>query len=313
MTDLSSINLNLLKILDALLSESHVTGAGLKLGMSQSATSTALKQIRDLLDDPILVRGQGSQMFLTDYAKSIQGQVSRLTRELSHLFNRETFDPSLSSRVFHIGLSDYLSFVLLPDLINHLEKRAPQIKLIVHHVNYFNDANRLETGELDLVLGSFPDAPRHIESEALYEDYPVFVAHKAHPLFASSKAPKLKDIIQYPLIMVSYMNDPTDNYLDRLIKSQGLEAQAKVVVPHALIALLTLKKNHYITHTVKRIAEPIAKWVGLDFLPTPKDLPKIERQTPYVAQQYWYKTSTQDTGHQWLRHLIKEVADRVLK
>lgn len=310
MTDLSNINLNLLKILDAILCESHVTAAGIKLGLSQSATSTALKQIRDLLGDPILVRGQGSQMYLTDYAKSIQGQVARLTRELSNLLHREEFDPGSSTRVFHVGLSDYLSFVLLPDLINRLDKAAPDAKLIVHHVNYFNDARQLESGELDLILGSFPDAPRHIECEALYKDHPVFVAHKSHPLFEYDKEIVLIDIIQYPLIMVSYMNDPTDNYFDRLIKSEGLNARVKVVVPHALIALLSLKKNNYITHTVKRIAEPVAKWAGLDFLPTPKDLPKQVSQTPYIAHQYWYKTTTDDAEHQWFRSVIKEAAGR---
>lgn len=309
MADLSNINLNLLKILDAILTESHVTAAGQRLGLSQSATSTALKQIRDLLHDPVLVRGQGSQMYLTDYAKSIQGQVSRLTRELSNLLHREEFDPRSSTRVFHIGMSDYLSFVLLPDLINHLAQIAPNIKLIVHHVNYFNDARQLESGELDLILGYFPDAPRHIECEALYEDHPVFVAHKSHPLFEYDKDIVLEDIIQFPLIMVSFMNDPTDNYFDRLIKTQGLDATVKVVVPHALIALLSLKNNHYITHTVNRIAEPFAELVGLDFLPTPKNLPKKESQTPYVAHQYWYKTTTDDSEHQWLRHLIKEIAD----
>lgn len=311
MSDLSGINLNLLKILDVLLSKSHVTAASQALGLSQSGVSTALKQLRDLLEDPLLVREQGSQMYLTDYAKSIQGEVSRLTRELAQLFHREIFNPTLSTRVFHIGMSDYLSFVLLPNLITKLNHVAPNIKLIIHHVNYFNDSKKLENGEWDLVLGNFPDAPRHIECESLYEDYPVFVAYKDHPLFNQEKNLKLKDIITYPLIMVSFMNDPTDNYLDRLIKSKGLDATVSVVVPHALIALLSLKNNSYITHTVKRIAEPIAKQAELKFLPNPTDLPKAENKVPYIAHQYWYKTVNDDLGHLWLRGLIKETATKI--
>lgn len=307
MNDLSKINLNLLKILDALLTESHVTSAGSQVGLSQSATSTALKQLRDILGDPILVRGQGSQMYLTDYAKSIQGPVSRLIQEITGLFKREVFAPDTVTRTFHIGMSDYMSFVLLPQIIERLHEEAPYIKLVVHHINYFNDASKLETGELDLVLGNFPDAPSHIERQSLYEDYPVFVAHQSHPIFLEDKKMTLSQIIAYPLIMVSFMNDPTDNYLDRLIKSQGLPAKVKVVVPHALIALMSLQKNNYITHTVKRMAEPIAKQSHLRFIDPPVELLSLEKE-PYVAQQYWYKTSSSDEAHQWLRQLIASVA-----
>lgn len=310
MTDLSEINLNLLKILDALLTESHVTLAGKKMGLSQSATSTALKQIRDILGDPILVRGQGSQMFLTEYAKSIQGQVSKLIQDLSQLFYREPFVANTTRRTFHVGMSDYLSFVLLPDIIDRLNKEAPHVKLIVHHLNYFNDATALERGELDLVLGYFPDAPLHIDREALYEDSPVFVAHQSHPIFLMKRKITLKEIVKFPLIMVSFMNDPTDNYLDRLIKMAGLEADVNIVVPHALIALLSLKKNNYITHTVKRIAEPIAKQVGLKWFETPQSLIKKAKESAYVAHQYWYKTTQDDQAHVWLRRLILEVATK---
>lgn len=307
MNDLSQVNLNLLKILDALLTESHVTLAGKKIGLSQSATSTALKQIRDILGDPILVRGQGSQMFLTEYAKSIQGQVSKLSQELTELFFREPFKASTSKRVFHIGMSDYLSLVLLPEVIDRLNQEAPYMKLIVHHLNYFSDASKLENGELDLVLGYFPEAPVHIDKEPLYEDYGVFVTSESHPLTRDKSKISLKDIIEYPLIMVSFNNDPADTYLDRLIRTEGLDAKVKVVVPHALIALLALKKNNYITHTVKRIADPLLKYSGLTILPTPLELKKTNEE-PYVAHQYWYKTSSDDEAHQWLRSLVKDVA-----
>ena len=306
MNDLSDINLNLLKILDALLTESHVTGAGKRLGLSQSATSTALGQLRELLQDPILVRGQGGQMQLTDYAKSLQSRVSRLVQELTRVFNRQSFDAAQATRVFHVGMSDYLSFVLLPGLIQKLQAVAPQVKLVIHHVNYFNDGKQLERGELDLVLGSFPNIPQHLASQELYQDQGVFVANRQHPL-AKRKSLLLKDITQYPLIMVSYMNDPTDNYLDRLLKSHELNARVSVVVPHALIALQSLHHSQFITHTVKRIAKPLADQLGLCFLKNPSDLKK-ETQDPYTAKQYWYKTTSDDPGHSWLRGVIKQVA-----
>lgn len=140
-------------------------------------------------------------------------------------------------------------------------------------------------------------------------DDPVFVASKNHPLFRETQL-TLKDITQYPLIMVSFMNDPTDNYLDRLIKSQGLSATVFVVVPHALIALQSLPNSQFITHTVKGIAAPIASQIGLGFLPTPIDLISKKADTPYVAHQYWHKTTAVDPGNQWLRQAIEHIVSK---
>ena len=107
--------------------------------------------------------------------------------------------------------------------------------------------------------------------------------------------------------MVSSDHDPTDNYLDRVLKSEGLSAEVKMIVPQVFVALLSLKNNQFITHTVKRIVEPIAKQSGLMFLPISPEW-KLAHESLYIAHQYWYKSSSDDPAHQWLRALIKEIS-----
>ncbi len=307
MSDLLNINFNLLKILDALLEHSHVTAAGEQVGLSQAATSNALKQLRQHLNDPLLVRGHGSSMTLTDYAKSIRSDVKQVLSQIDQLFNPgKPFVACMSQRVFHIALSDYLSFIIIPKLAEKLNRLAPKARLIVHHLNDLNDAKCLENHDYDLVLGSFSNAPMHLEREKLYEDHPTFVAKKSHPIFnIPSQQLSLKAITHYPLIMVAFSDDPSNNYLDQLLKSAGCDKTVSILVPHALIALQALKKGQFITHTVKRLAEPMAKQLGLKLLSTPMELRKPKYCQPYTAYQYWHKTMTTDPAHSWLRSLVK--------
>ena len=66
--NLSSLDLNLLVALDALLGEANVSRAAMRIGLSQPAASHALQRLRDLIGDPLLVR-TGARMELTPRAR----------------------------------------------------------------------------------------------------------------------------------------------------------------------------------------------------------------------------------------------------
>ena len=67
----ATFDLNLLRVLDALLREGSTVKAGERLGMSQSAVSGALGRLRHALNDQLFVRhGQGLRP--TDYAVSLR-------------------------------------------------------------------------------------------------------------------------------------------------------------------------------------------------------------------------------------------------
>src|SRR6187402_1591819 len=92
-TRLSAIDLNLLVVLRALLTERHVTRAARQLGLSQSATSHALSRLRDLYGDPLLVRS-GRALELTPRAAAILPQLERGLGELqASLSGQERFEP----------------------------------------------------------------------------------------------------------------------------------------------------------------------------------------------------------------------------
>lgn len=305
-----NINFNLLKVLNAVLEEVHVTAAGQKLHLTQAATSNALKQLRAIFQDPLLIRGQGSRMSLTPLAESLKPQVKQALVQVHQVFNVDThFDPKTSTRVFNIGMSDYLEFVLLPGLIQHISRLAPSIKLNAVHMNDFTDSALLSPGRIDVIVGNFPHAPQNLMTQHLFHDKGIFVARKNHPIFKDQHI-KFKNLLEYEFIMVSFTQDPQNNYLDYLFKRAKLAKRVSVTVPHAMIALQALVDSDLITHTCWHLAEPFAKQAGLKLISQPTGMPSAFNQDEYQAKQYWHKTQTQDRAHQWLRQQIKLVAEQ---
>ncbi len=155
-SNLSEINLNLLKALDALLMEQNVSKAGAKLGLTQSAMSLALKQLREVYQDDLLVRGQQGKMSLTPFAKNLITPVRQALRDIETIFvSHLPFEASTSQRTFHIGMSDYIGLVLLPSLMRAITQFAPHVKIVQHAINYLDSLQPFEDLGLDLVIGDF--------------------------------------------------------------------------------------------------------------------------------------------------------------
>ena len=123
--DLSSIDLNLLVILDALLREEHVTRAGERLGLSQSATSRALKKLRVLFKDELLIKGHQG-MNLSAKALALRPQVTAALEQLEHLFALPTFDPASFSGTLVLSVGMWVPDTIVTDVLCALTCEAPR-------------------------------------------------------------------------------------------------------------------------------------------------------------------------------------------
>src|SRR5579872_5225127 len=129
--NIGALNLNLLPVLDALLTEGSVSRAGARLGLSQPAVSNALAQLRGLLGDPLLVRKSGG-MAPTERALEIAGPLRAALLALAQgLEPPAAFDPATAERHFTIMTNDFVAFALLPRLLARLEREAPGVNLQV--------------------------------------------------------------------------------------------------------------------------------------------------------------------------------------
>src|SRR5262249_3455444 len=130
MMNLAALDLNLLVALEALLEEASVGRAADRVALSQPAMSHALKRLRILLGDPLLVR-VGPRMQLTARGQSLRYPVKDVLSRVRDLLDTETFDAARSTRMFHLFVSDYAGDLLLPLLIKQLQHEAPGVSIRV--------------------------------------------------------------------------------------------------------------------------------------------------------------------------------------
>ena len=150
------LDLHLLRVLQSLLKEYSVSRTAIRLGMSQPAVSNALRRLRDITGDPILLRGKKGMVptergpFLLAHATEALQAIERISA------SAEPMDPSQSTRVFNLGAPDYLDGAFIPDIAERVRRQAPQARLVVHTINPDLDyVQALEEGELDVVIGNW--------------------------------------------------------------------------------------------------------------------------------------------------------------
>lgn len=129
--DLRRVDMNLLVIFETLMFEKNLTRAGEKLFLGQPAVSAALARLRDLFDDPLLVRN-GRVLEPTPRALAILKELQPAMDTISGAVSRaKDFDPSISRDVFRIGLSDDAEFGLFPPLLKQIREEAQNVVVVV--------------------------------------------------------------------------------------------------------------------------------------------------------------------------------------
>src|SRR5208282_456721 len=131
---LSSLDLNLLRVFDALAEERSVTRAGARLGLSQSAISHALGRLRLILGDPLFVRGSDG-MRPTARAQEIAPRLRQGLGQLQEALSPTAFDPGLSRRRFTLAAGPYSGAVLMPEVMHLIRAEAPAAELRVHAID----------------------------------------------------------------------------------------------------------------------------------------------------------------------------------
>lgn len=305
MANIENINFNLLKALDALLSEQNVSKAGERIGITQSGMSITLGQLRILYQDDLLVRGSQGKMQLTAFAKKLIQPVKEAMMHAEAVFIASApFELATTARTYHIGMSDYIAFVLLPKLMQKIIKLAPHIKIVQHAVNHMDNLEPFEKYNLDVVIGDFQTVPGSLKTTQLFTDKGVIVADKHHPAFRDNKL-TVKKLLEYPQVFVTLESQPEENFIAEMLKKMGHKVKISLMTPHTLIALQTLPGTQLMTNTVVRLAEPFLQPLGLMMRETPYKL------SQYRAKLYWHARDQNDRGHSWLRELIKEISNTI--
>ncbi|MDD9969970.1 MAG: LysR family transcriptional regulator [Myxococcales bacterium] len=295
---LSSVDLNLLVALDALLQEQSVSGAAKRLRLSQSATSHALGRLRELFGDALLVRGYRS-MVPTERACAIKAPLRAHLDGIRELFEDETasFDPRTLERTFVIASEDYFSATLLPPLYEALQRKAPRLRLEVW--GYDEGEPKALSTTIDLTAGVRPFQEANLHTEVLFDDRMVCVVRDKHP--SSGNALALETFVSLPHVLVG-LGQPGRTHVDALLAERGINRRVTLRVHHFLAAPLAVAASDAVLTLPERLARRLVTFGDFRVMEPPIDIPS------FTYRMAWHERCHNDPGHRWLRRLLAKVA-----
>lgn len=242
-------------------------------------------------------------MVPTDYGLRLLGPVEIALREISRIGAKgDDFDPSQSDRTFHIGCPDYLNAWLLPSVVAQFRMLAPMAVLEFHALGPTVDYElALETGDLDLVIGNWPNPPEQLHLSNLFSDEIVCLVSDTHPLArrrvvsadqylaASHVAPTAYSVSQQGIV---------DVHLRRVRQTR----RVAVTMPYFNVMPYVLLNSDLVLTTTRSFAEHYVKLLPLTVVNVEMDFP------PMVYYQLWHERSHYATEVRWLRCLLVEVS-----
>lgn len=300
-TLLEKIDLHLIRVLHTVIAESSVSRAAVRLGMHQPAVSTALKRLRDLSGDPILVRS-GSGMQPTDAALSMLEPAAAILQAAENLFTEaRAFDPRVATRTFRIAASDYLDPLFLPQLVAHLKKQAPlctvEIMALNHDVDY---SGQLAQGDVDIVIGNWPQPPAELRMAQLFADDTVCLVSHKHP--AVRRGWKAKEWLDAEHIAPMPTHPGAKGVIDEALNALNLRRNIAVRCAHFGLMPQMVASSLLVLTTGRQFCERYAAQLPLAILPPPIALPQMR------YYQLWHDRTHNSSAGVWLREAVKNTA-----
>ncbi|WP_322050934.1 LysR family transcriptional regulator [Paraburkholderia bannensis] len=296
-----SLDIWLVRVLRTLLVERSVTQAALRLNQTQPAISTALRRLREILGDPILVRGKAG-MVPTEYGESLLAHAQRVLRDVDFVATPHgDFDPERSRRTFRVAAPDYLNDFFMPTLIAWFREAAPAARLEILSLSPTLDHyGALEAGELDIVIGNWPKPDARFSRSDLFTDRIVCMMRADHPL---ARGPLTREayLAAGHLAPTPYTGanaSPID------IGFAKARAHRRIVatLPYFGLVPQVLLQSDLIFTTTRRFATHYAGLLPIAVAEPPFAFPRIR------CYQMWHPQPDRPSDVHWLRDLIEGVS-----
>jgi DNA-binding transcriptional LysR family regulator len=293
----------LLRVLCTLVAERSVSRTAIKLNQSQPAISSALKKLREVLHDPLLVRDKGAMLptpralELTDSARLALGEIARMTAQ------PEAFDAATSKQVFRIGSPDFLSVAFVSQVVAGFRRRAPGARLVVHPLGEnFDHEKALAEGALDLVIGNWPQPPEQLHLSVILEDEVVCLVAREHPFARAGGQPSAEQYLAAAHIVPMPYSVAHRGVVETHLATLRVKRQAMVTLPSFHLAPYLLPGTDLVFTTSRHFARHFAGLLPLAIVPAPIDFPRMR------FYQLWHDRAHHAPAHKWLRGLVSEAS-----
>jgi DNA-binding transcriptional LysR family regulator len=296
--NLAALDLNLLVALDALLAESSVGRAALRLGLSQPAVSHALRRLRVVLSDPLLVR-VGAQMHLTARARGLRVPLAAALEQVRALFASEPFDPEKSAQRFRLMMPDLVVDLLLPPLLSRMAKLAPHIRLDVTAWRGPATMDSEYARSIDLAFTCTRERFGGFYRQRLYTDRDALAVRRGHPL--APRLHQLETFLRARHVAVIGAGECED-MIDAWLRDRNIERAIALGVPSYLQALHIAAASDLVAFVPTRLIRMLARPLSLRLIAPPLD--------PGLDAQFMFHPARAhlDPASIWLRRLIAEIS-----
>lgn len=295
------IDLHLIRVLHTVLTERSVSRAALRLGMHQPAVSAALKRLRELAGDPLLVRS-GAGMVPTDAGLRMVEPAAGILRGAEVLFSdARGFDPQTATQTFRLAASDYLDPLFLPQLVARLKAQAPLTRIEIHPLSADSDyAAQLAQGEIDVVIGNWLRPPGELHRGELFTDDVVCLVANDHP--ALRRGWSQQEWLESEHVAPTPTHPGALGIIDEHLSGLGLVRNITARCAHFGLIPAMVASSLLVLTTGRHFC---ARYVGrlpVTVLESPIAFPQL------TYYQLWHERSHASAAAKWLRSQVRSVA-----
>ena len=297
-----NFDLNLLRVLDALLSERSVTRAAQRLHLSQPATSNALARLRSQTGDALLVRGTDGLM-PTPRAQAMAADIREILEHIEATLTPSEFNPHTHVQTFNLMMPDYVELLILPDLMAEISRVAPKVKLSVQSLSPNVTSELLLKGSLDLAFGYLGTIAEQLYRQPVLTESFVCLVREGHPRIQGSL--NMEQFLKEDHVLVSPQGGGFVGLVDDLLAEQGLKRNVVLSIPHFTVAPNIVINSDLIITMTKSTAQKIAPLYPIQVLQPPLELPE------YSISQAWHSRTQNEKSHRWLREIIHTISGKI--
>jgi DNA-binding transcriptional LysR family regulator len=298
-THLRNIDLNLLRAIQPLLEERHISRAAKRAFLSQPAMSRALNRLQATFGDPLLVRADGAYE-RTPRGERVLRETEAIMRRLKALVHDQEFIPAQSHERFRLAMTDHGSTILLPNVLERLRRDAPDSELVLSAVGP-QTYDEVAAGRIDLILCA-EEVPPELENEIVFHlDFVCLVGARQR---IKSRRVTLKQYLQLPHAMV-LTGDGHQAMVDQPLKALGLKRRIALRIPFYIPAILAIAQTDLVLTVPRTLANVTKEMSTLRMIEPPREL----KAFPYFMS--WHPRLTNEPAQVWLRDQVRMAAGSI--
>lgn len=295
------LDLNLLVIFDAIMSEGSLTKAGLRLDMTQSAVSHALARLREATGDPLFERtGRGVRPTPAAHAmyEKVRNALDVLRASVRQSPN--AFSPDHDDRLFVLDLPVGIDTVIAPLLAERLGPGS-RLRFRISNGRARGLLSELRLGESWLALDHEVPEAHGYRAERIIDDPFVLIARTGHPLLRDGVSLELFTAL--PQVALTWSPERGPSPLTERLAVIGIVRKVAFSVPCFTTIAALVEAGDLVAAMPRRLARQYQKRYAIEIHAMPDIVP------PMPVYMVWHETFDADEGHLWLRRLLREVCE----